>query len=1041
MSRPHIFTLFCALFSIPLLAQQAELSGIVRDASKAAVPGVSAELLAVDTNLQLTATTDESGHYRFASVAPGRYTLTVSASGFDRFSVTGLKLDVGAKAVYDVDLKVGAIGQTVTVDGSGIQINTVNANVSTLVDRQFVENIPLNGRSFQSLLTMAPGVLSVPSAGSNRGGEMSVNGQRTEANYFMVDGVSANTGAGVGVPGYGGGYSGSVAGQTILGTTQSLVSIDALQEFRATTSTYSSEYGRTPGGQFSFLTRSGTNEYQGTLFNYFRNDVLDSNNFFNNRAGLGKDRNRQNNFGGTLGGPVSIPGLYRGKDKTFFFVSYEGLRLRSPQAALITEVPSLAARQLASNDALRAVLNAFPRPNGGPTGTEGLAYFTSGYSSPSNLNTTSVRLDHRFNDRFSVFGRFSNSPSNSVTRQSYNLAQVTTLDSGIQTWTVGATNLFTPRVSNDFRFNYSKNTASSLHTIDNFGGATPMSPADYARFAPGTDTNSWLYWVLVFGQRPAIRFFPSQAEQRQFNITNSTTASIGSHALKFGIDFRRLINESPLAYTYQTAGYANLAELQNNAGYLVSVYRSGITMKPVYKNFSAYVQDEWRATPRLNLSLGLRWDVNPAPWDAGGNQPYGVTSTDLRTMKLAARERGLWATTWANFGPRMGAAYQLRRTQGTETVIRAGAGLFFDTGNTESARGYWYSTGISSRALFPGLAFPLTQAQLDSMPTPSTATPYMTQVIGYDPNLKLPYTWQWNLSVEQSLGQAQTLTVGYLGSAGRRLTTQRQYYPDRLGNTSFGPTFGVYMIENGSSSDYNSLQVKLQRKLAKGFQGLASYTWSHNIDDSTSNFLIYQLLRASSDYDIRHNLQVAATYDIPGTYRDGAAKLLLGGWAMDTRISWRTALPVDILGGTRVDAATGGNIQFHPDLVAGQSIYVNDANAPGGRRINFDAFATVPATRDGSAGRNVARAFGSSQLDLTIRKEFHLTERFRLQFRAEAFNLLNHANFGRIYNQLSDGRALFGTPANTLNGQLGGLNSLYQVGGPRSMQLALKVRF
>lgn len=1030
----------CCLFVFPLFAQQAEISGIVRDSSGSVVPAAPVEVKSDATNLQLKAITNESGQYRFASLAPGRYTLRVSASGFETHTIADLKLDVGAKVVRDLELKVGNVNQEVTVDGSGIQVNTVNANVSTLVDRRFVENIPLNGRSFQSLLTLSPGVTAVPSSGGNRAGEISVNGQRTESNYFMVDGVSANTGAGAGVPGYGGGYSGSVPGQTILGTTQSLVSIDALQEFRATTSTYSAEYGRTPGGQFSFLTRSGTNQYHGALFNYFRNDVLDANNFFNNRAGLEKSRNRQNDFGGTLGGPLSLPRLYNGKDRTFFFVSYEGLRLRSPQAAIISDVPSLSTRLLASNDALRAVLNAFPKPNGTERG-DGLAYFTSGYSSPSSLDTTSVRLDHRFNDNFTIFGRFSNSPSNTLTRQTYNLAQISTLHSGVRTWTVGATSLFSPRITNDFRFNFTDNTSGSTHTIDGFGGATPLSPAAFARLAPGMTENSWLYWVLVVGQRPAIRFFPANAEQRQFNVTNTTAATVGAHSFKFGIDFRRLINESPLAYTYQTAGYQNISELAANAGYLVSVYRAGITMKPVYKNFSAYVHDEWRATSRLSLSLGLRWDVNPAPWDAGGNQPYGVTSTDLRTMTLAPRERGLWNTAWNNFGPRMGLAYQLRRASGSETVIRTGAGLFFDTGNTESARGYWYSTGISSRGLFPGLPFPLSQGQLDSIPAPSTAPPYMTQVIGYDPNLKLPYTWQWNFTVEQSLGTAQTLSVGYLGSAGRRLTTQRQYYPDRIGNTNFGPTFGVYMVENGSSSDYNSLQVKFQRSLSRGLQGLVSYTWAHGIDDSTSNFLIYQLLRASSDYDIRHNLQAAITYDIPTRFQNKGLQALLSHWAVDSRISARTALPVDVVGGFRVDAATGGNLQFHPDLVPGQPLYVNDANSPGGRRINFDAFTSAPAGRDGTAGRNIARAFGNSQVDLTLRKEFALTERMRLQFRAEAFNILNRANFGTIYYQLSDGRALFGTPSNTQNGQLGGLNSLYQVGGPRSMQLALKLRF
>lgn len=1022
--------LFLLLISLNAFAQQAELSGFVSDASGGAIEKARVAISESATGLQMDTLTANSGIYRFPPLSPGIYELTVTASGFDKYTVSNLKLDVGAKLAVDATLKVGSVSESVTVDASGIQINTINANVSTLVDRQFVENIPLNGRSFQSLLTLAPGVAAVPSQGGNRGGEISVNGQRAESNYFVVDGVSANTGAGSGVPGYGAGYSGSVPGQTILGTTQSLVSVDALQEFRATTSTYSAEYGRTPGGQFSFLTRSGTNEFHGSLFNYFRNDVLDANNFFNNRAGLGKSRNRQNNFGGTLGGPVV-------KDRTFFFFSYEGLRLRSPQAAIITDVPSLSTRALATSPALKAVINAFPLPTG-PERADGLANFVSGYSSPSSLNTTSIRVDHRFSDRFSVFGRYSDSPSNSLTRQSYNLAQQTTLNSSVRTLTVGATNVFSSRVSNDARFNFSRNSSGSRHTIDNFGGATPLSPADLSATMPGMVDGSWLYFYLNFALRPAIRFFPAVNTQRQLNFTNSTSAILSRHTLKFGVDYRRLITESPLAYTYQAGGFSNITGYRSNTADL-SIYRAGITMKPVYHNFSAFVQDEWRVTPRLSLSLGVRWDVNPAPRDADGNQPYGITTTNLTTTKLADRGRGLWATTWTNFAPRVGAAYQLRRSQGSETVIRAGGGLFYDTGNNESARGYWYATGISQRVTWSSLPFPLTQAQLDNVPAPSTAPPYIITVFGFDPNLKLPYAWQWNLAIEQALGSRQTLTTSYVGSAGRRLTAQRQYYPDRLGNTNFGPTFGLTLVENAGSSDYNALQVQFQRKLSHGFQGLASYTWSHGLDNSTSNFLIYQLQRASSDFDIRHNFQAALTYDLPGRYQTGLLNQMLSGWAIDSRISARTALPVDVLGGTRVDLATGQNIQFHPNWVPGQSLYVSDTNAPGGRRINFNAFAA--SSTEGNIGRNVARAFGTAQTDVTLRKEFTLTERFRLQFRAEAFNIFNRANFGTIYYLLTDGANLFGTASNTQNSQLGSLNSLYQTGGPRSVQLALKLRF
>jgi hypothetical protein len=310
-----------------------------------------------------------------------------------------------------------------------------------VIDRNFVENIPLNGRSFQDLLTLSPGVSQVANSGGvgygvGYSGDIVVNGQRTESNYYIVDGVSANTGTMPNPFGAGAGVSGSVPGLTALGTTQSLVSIDALQEFRSTTSTYSAEYGRSPGGQFSFSTRSGTNSLHGSLYNFFRNDALDANNWFNDYYAYPKGKERQNDFGGTLGGPIVIPGLYKGEDKTFFFVSYEGLRLMSPQAATPIEVPDDSLRQEAPIT-IQPLLNAFPVANGGSDGmNDGFAYYIESMSYPSSLDNTSIRLDHRFRGKLSIFGRYADSPSDSTT---YNLAVKQTANMPTRTATLGAT--------------------------------------------------------------------------------------------------------------------------------------------------------------------------------------------------------------------------------------------------------------------------------------------------------------------------------------------------------------------------------------------------------------------------------------------------------------------------------------------------------------------------------------------------------------------------------------------------------------------------
>ena len=523
-----------------------------------------------------------------------------------------------------------------------------------------------------------------------------------------------------------------------------------------------------------------------------------------------------------------------------------------------------------------------------------------------------------------------------------------------------------------------------------------------------------------------------------------------------------------LAGMHVRYGYRRLTVLLRREGWHVNakrIYRlyreehsAAPVMKPVYPNFSAFVQDEWRATQRLSLSLGLRWEWVPAPHDAGAFGPYTVTSTDLATTALAPQGTPLWKTSYRNFAPRIGFAYQLRDTPGYETVVRAGGGLFYDLGNAQASSGYWFGegwTGTTSFALTSPPApdqtpiYPLTAAQIQGVPEPSTASPYNGAVTGFDPKLKLPRSWQWNFAVEQSLGNNQTLTASYVASAGRKLLVQKQFDPSLFGNPNFVPFGfgggGLYLTTNGTSSDYNALQMQFRRRLSRGLQMLLSYTWAHSIDDASNNFQIFTDQRASSDNDIRHNFQAAVTYNVPGNYSNRFASAVLKGWTIDTRIAATSALPVDVYGYTYATSNMGATLNYHPDLVEGAPLYIHSSSLPGGRRINFDAF-TVATDADGNPiegnfPRNGARGFGAVQADLALQRIFPITEKVHLQFRAEAFNIFNHPIFGAINNQLDYGPDLFGIAAQTQNSSLGGLSSLYQVGGPRSLQLALKLQF
>src|SRR5712671_2476042 len=324
------FLSFCVAIALSgmCLAQSesATLSGRVTDPGGSAVVGAQVVLTNVETNVESRTKTNNAGLYVFTGVHPGKYRVAAGATGFKVLIKDGLVLHVQDELAENFALTLGTISETVTVTADATPMNTTDATVSTVVDRNFAENIPLNGRSFQSLIQLTPGVVLTANNGFDTG-QFSVNGQRANANYWMVDGVSANIGISAS-PSPGSGLAGTLGSTSVVGGTNSLVSVDALQEFRIQTSTYAPEFGRTPGGQISIVTRSGTNQFHGTAFDYFRNTVLDANDWFADEKGLPKAPERQNDFGGVFGGPIL-------RDNTFFFFSYEGLRLRQPQAMVI----------------------------------------------------------------------------------------------------------------------------------------------------------------------------------------------------------------------------------------------------------------------------------------------------------------------------------------------------------------------------------------------------------------------------------------------------------------------------------------------------------------------------------------------------------------------------------------------------------------------------------------------------------------------------------------------------------------------------------
>ena len=1039
MTKWFVLFLVLALSGLGLAqSESATLSGRVSDSSGAAIVGAEVVLTDTQTNVEQRTKTNEVGLYVFSGVHPGTYRVAAGATGFRVLIKDGLTLHVQDELAENFSLTLGAISESMTVTADATPINTTDASVGTVVDQKFVENIPLNGRSFQDLILMTPGVVTQsPQSGgaATVSGDFSVNGQRTESNYYTIDGVSGNLSAGNGYGMQTAATSGSVPSSTALGTTQSLVSVDALQEFRVQSSTYSAEYGRSPGGQFSLVTRSGTNELHGSAFDYLRNDVLDANDWFNDFFSVAETALRQNDFGGTLGGPVWIPSLYSGRDKTFFFLSYEGLRLTQPQAAQVQYVPDVYMREQAAAP-LQPILNAFPLPtlggiDYGSAIAPNLAQFIAPYSLPSQIDSTSIRLDHIFNAKLSVFFRYGNTPSSTASRS---LSEVAKQRIATNTYTLGATSQLSNRMGNEFRLGYGQGKSSQAGSIDAYGGGTPVNLAD--QLGVGAYTNPSPYFGIFVSSIGNAVFNVSNANSalHQWNAVDALSYSVGRHHFKVGIDYRRVAAPTNPPATSPAAEFFSTASvLGNSVDYLF--LEKQVSATPIFHQTSIFAQDEWHVASNLNLSLGLRWEAAPPPSEAHGNDAYTLLGDfdNPSSLSLAPRGTALWNTTWYNIAPRLGFAWTAHTTPGWETVVRAGGGVFFDTNDQVASEGF-VGIGFNGYAAYSGVPLPITSAQMD-FSTSVTGPPYTGgTVYAFPAHLQMPYTLQWNASVQQSLGKEQTLSLTYVGSDGRRLTGERAYFLSGL-NPDFGT---VVEFQTNLTSSYNAMQLQFQRRVGHGLQALASYTWSHSLDYG-SNYQALPLVRGNSDFDVRHSFQSGFAWDLPGFTKGGLAEALLNRWGLDARLMARTGFPVTLYGNFLSDPATGSVYYGNPDLIPNQPVYLYGSQYPGGRAINPAAFQLPPSGQDGDAPRNFVRGFGMWQINIAVRREFPIYERLRLQFRAEAFNVLNHPNFGYVNPYLTD--ATFGRATQMLNSSLGTLASQYQQGGPRSMQFALKLLF
>jgi hypothetical protein len=1034
----------------------ARISGRVTDPTGAVIAGAECKITNVDTNTSITTTTNQDGIYVIPNLRPASYQLTIQKEGFRTVVRPDLQLYVQDAVNENFTLALGLVSETSSVMGTPL-LQTDSAAVSTVVDQQFVRNMPLNGRSFQSLIALTPGIMFTS---QNLGqGQFSVNGQRSNANYFMVDGVSANFGTTI--SGLGQTLAGGVPGFTAQGGTNGLVSVDAMQEFRVQTSSYAAEFGRTPGAQISVVTKSGSNQFHGTAFDYLRNDIFDARNYFD-APPLPKPPLRQNDFGGTLGGPIL-------KDKTFFFFSYEGLRLRQPQTAS-GEFFTVSARAAAA-PVYQPIVKALPLPDPNAPLIDPscdnitnpcLANITAAYSNPSALDATSIRIDHNLTGKITLFARYNHAPSHEAVRFWEELAQN---NGDTDTVTVGATMLLAPIKVNDFRANWSRNTATHVNTLTNFHGA--VAPPTSVLFPPSSPFSPGRGQAVVglpFGDFSMdVREGPLYDNiERQLNLVDTFSWAVGVHQFKFGIDYRRLTPTAAVntGYGVFLSEYAELV-----AGTVSTVLvDAGDPFAVSVSNYSLFAQDTWRATNHLTLTYGLRWEINTPPVSATSGKPLYALQGIFDSKPLTLVPGSLWHTKFNNFAPRIGAAYQLT----ANTLVRGGFGLFYDLGYGNVGRSAFEFPYLREKFISasPPLPFDVSTPAFQPPPFSTAIDTNVLFLNAVDPNLRLPYTLQWNAAIERGLGTNQALTATYIGSDGRRLLRQDIIYSPLLVSLGIGGT--VQANRNAGYSHYNALQVQFQRRMSDGLQALVSYNFAESSDlgstdadgvraASVSDAVLPSL--TPSDFDLRHSFAGAVSYEIPAPSWGRAGNAILKGWAVDGLVRVTSAPPINVT--VRAISPVFGPYTTQSDIVPGQPHWIADATQPSGTALNPAAFTPSPSGETGNFPRNGLRSpYSISQTDLALRRRFNLTERVKLDVRAEYFNVFNHPMFGLPGSDCAP-NTFWGSQGGTVSPRFGkvcpgtsttnlddgggalfnGQSALYAVGGPRSAQFTLKVIF
>jgi hypothetical protein len=1064
------FFLVCmpAMNSLHAQVTTATISGSVTDSSGAAIADAAIQVKNTGTGLSQSTNTDGQGRFNVPSLAVGDYEVEASKAGFATAVRTNISLTVGASFVTDFALQVGQSNQTVTVQAETAQVDTTSSTLANLVETKQMVDLPLNGRNFQQLILLSPGVNVAQTSTTSfygKGDTYSIAGARPEGAAYLLDGTDITN------------FFNHGSGAGSLGTS---LGIDAIAEFQTLTNTYSAQFGGN-GAVINAVSKSGTNSYHGTAFEFLRNSDLDARDFFAPTSS--PPPFRRNQFGGALGGPIK-------KDKMFFFVNYEALRQSLGITNKIT-VPDANAH----NGYLPCAAAA-----GVPCGGNGLAYV--GFASPAIAsamalfptatiplsggignafaNGTQVgneyyllgRFDYTLSSRDSIFTRYV-MDSSSFTNPFPGTNAAGWPDSEPtrnQYVTVEERHILSASLINVARASFvrTENSATSL---------TTNAALQFAPHLGGQDGNITVTGLTGLGPSALT---PYSLIQNKFAESDDIYWTHGAHSIKFGLGLNRVqtFENQPFsgagAYTFPSLlGFLQGTPNRYGGAYPVGyVYPGGETSlfgnynPDAYRAFretlvTPYINDDWKVNSKLTVNIGLRYDFDTNPKSAMNNLLV-ITNPPFNSVggpisKGFTQVPNVWRhnPSLNNWGPRLGLAYDPFKDH--KTSFRAGFG---DNHNVLAPRvftsGYVTGPPFASVIVTPNPSQPVIPYPNPFVGTVTPPLPSNGQTVDYN-DTKTPAIYQWNANVQHELPGDVILTVGYVGSHGSHLVTQSDQNPPieqiingvaYFGNPATGlsfprwsPSFGaINALQANGRSSYNSLQVNAVHRFSRNFQAQVAYTWAHSIDDGSGSSGLetgggprsdpydFALDRGSSTFDARQALRINGVYTLPFK-----KNRLVSGWQISGILSKSTGLPLLLTTGfDRELVGPSSTVNERPNLVPGytaQSIVVGSVN----EWFNPAAFVLQPLGTMGNLGRDIIRGPGVFNSDISLLKDTRIRERFVLQFRAEFFNFLNHENFG------TPNLTLFTTAgANSAAGQITTSNPGTI---PRQIQFALKLNF